>query len=573
MRNSLSNLLRHSIRTTFRVLMHGATWKDMPDAGKIRRRDEVEQFYLSRVTVDDLDWTTLRDDNVFEQGPLQGVSLAIFRLDFSRVVRLRLNAARIRCGWTVQQQEKWRLERTDAEENDDRAFGIDCPDQHRFLGWVAQEPAVEWGNNDVFEVISSRSEEQQHWGNDEHSAASTWWDSSQWSWRPAAAGRADAAWSWPEWCGTASTAQTSSERWAAGQPQSESDGPGHSSRRSPVAPPPGLEREEDILRYLDMLQDEHLGLPPAWRWESLRSRSVTAAPKYTPLLKQGRFTWDHLANHAEPHVRRTFGRNPVEYAKGKDEAPWRKWSWAEAQLQRGRVTCCDDVIGEVLSWMSLRPSLWDKFDYMVAHEALRPFGIDMWGLPGLWLQFTIKDRPQPHNTTLEATRRFGYHGTSMYCISRIFEQDTLVTGMAHLTINDKPLFGVYYHSAERAHLCQGTYMHYIGFGGGWYVAPLIVLDTVTQCTLSDGSPAPSVAPRSKKSQKQFITYENQHRLDGMFLHFIHASQVRRMPRDTGIAAEPGWVPELELCATETWEKVQERSQSLSYVPPGLLNFG
>jgi hypothetical protein len=138
---------------------------------------------------------------------------------------------------------------------------------------------------------------------------------------------------------------------------------------------------------------------------------------------------------------------------------------------------------------------------MVAHYDLAPFGIDMSGLPGLWLQFTIKDRPQPHNTELDATRRFGYHGTSMYCISRIFKQDTLVTGMAHLTIDSKELFGVYYHSAERAHLCQGTYMHYIGFGGGWYVAPLIVLDTVIQCTTSDGSLAPSVAPRSKQKSE------------------------------------------------------------------------
>ena len=139
MRNSLSNLLRHSIRTTFRVLMHGATWKDMPDAGKIRWRGAVEQFYLSRGTVEDLDWTTVRDDNIFTQGPLQGLSVAIFRLDFSRVARLRINAARIRCGWTSEQQAKWKRERTDAEKGDDYAFGFDNPDQHLFSGWVAEE--------------------------------------------------------------------------------------------------------------------------------------------------------------------------------------------------------------------------------------------------------------------------------------------------------------------------------------------------------------------------------------------------------------------------------------------------
>ena len=87
-------------------------------------RDEVVRFYLSRVTVEDLDWTTVGDDNIFTEGPVQGVSLAIFRLDFSRVARLRLNAARIRCGWTLQQQEKWKHERTQAEAEDDRAFGL-----------------------------------------------------------------------------------------------------------------------------------------------------------------------------------------------------------------------------------------------------------------------------------------------------------------------------------------------------------------------------------------------------------------------------------------------------------------
>ena len=62
MRNTLSNLLRHSIRTTFRVLkQQWSTWKDMPDAQKILWRESVEKFYLSRETVDDLDWTTVSD--------------------------------------------------------------------------------------------------------------------------------------------------------------------------------------------------------------------------------------------------------------------------------------------------------------------------------------------------------------------------------------------------------------------------------------------------------------------------------------------------------------------------------
>ena len=140
--------------------------------------------------------------------------------------------------------------------------------------------------------------------------------------------------------------------------------------------------------------------------------------------------------------------------------------------------------------------------------------------------------------------------------------------MAHLQINGADLYGVYYHSAERAHLCQGTYMHYIGFGGGWFVAPLVVVDAVIQCEWPDGTFRSSSASRSKKSMKQFITYEGQHQLVGVILHVVHASQLFHMPKACGIAAEPVWVPELELDPNESWEVIQERSSSMRYVPPG-----
>jgi hypothetical protein len=217
----------------------------------------------------------------------------------------------------------------------------------------------------------------------------------------------------------------------------------------------------------------------------------------------------------------------------------------------------------------MRPSLWDSFDRMHVRYNLEPFGMNMYGLPGLWLQFTMKDRPQPHVPMLDTTRRFGYHGTSMYCIASIFKQGYLSTGMASLLIDGKEVKGVYYHDATRAHLCQGTYMHYIGFGGGWYVAPLIVLDSIIQCVDSYGCNVKSVANRATKSQQQLITYPKQHQLCGMFLHFVHASQVRHMPKASWIAAEPGWVPVLELCPTETWEIFQERSRSMANVPPGI----
>ena len=163
------------------------------------------------------------------------------------------------------------------------------------------------------------------------SAASRWTQSSQGTWWSRAADSAGAAWSWHSWHGTATTAPPS-ERWNDGQPQSDpGDWSDYGRWPDPVTPPPGLEREQDLVRYLDLLTDEHLGLPPA-RSESLRGREVRPTDKYQPLVKQGRFAWDYMANKAEPHVRRAFGTDPVENAIGLTIEPWKKWSWELTQM-------------------------------------------------------------------------------------------------------------------------------------------------------------------------------------------------------------------------------------------------
>jgi hypothetical protein len=52
-------------------------------------------------------------------------------------------------------------------------------------------------------------------------------------------------------------------------------------------------------------------------------------------------------------------------------------------------------------------------------------------------------------------------------------------------------------------------MRYIGFGGSWCVAPLVVLDTMIQCHWPSRMPRKSVADRTDKSQKQYVTYTGQ----------------------------------------------------------------
>jgi hypothetical protein len=356
---------------------------------------------------------------------------------------------------------------------------------------------------------------------------------------------------------------------AAAEPEEEPKSKQRVWQSASETPPPGLSRNTDILAYLDSFEASHLRPYACAAEYPCHQEGIYGTHEFVPLRKQGRFCWDLLANKAEPHVRRGTGRDPVEELKGGEREVWKKWDWKLTKIKPGAEVSFEKVTRDVLSWMWWRPSLKDKFSSMRVLTNLEEFGITMdKQLPGWWLHFSVEGRPQPHKVTLPETQRFGYHGTSMYCISRIFHNDSLHTGMASLVLDGQSLYGIYYHSAERAHLCQQTYMHYVGFGGGWYVAPLVVLDTVCQCVDSAGNPMKSVARRAKKSQTQYVTYEGQHRLDGLLLHVVHAAQVFRMPAACALYAEPSWLPRLELCPQDSWEEIMDRSRDHKTVPAG-----
>jgi hypothetical protein len=110
-----------------RFLKHDMPWRTMTDDEKVRCKSEIVNFYMQRMHSEDLNWDWLEDD-VFTEGPLKGLTRALFYLDFCRVAHVRSIAVIIRCGWDQAERNKWRRERTPAEANDDSNGGFDQVD-------------------------------------------------------------------------------------------------------------------------------------------------------------------------------------------------------------------------------------------------------------------------------------------------------------------------------------------------------------------------------------------------------------------------------------------------------------
>ena len=563
LRNQSEIMARRALRRTFRFLHRAHHVRHLKPAQQTKWRQTIVSFYMSREHADDLPEDAI-DGNRLNCEPLCSLPLIAFHLDYMRLSRVRRQAVALRLKWSPADRAKWIEMRTDAEADDDARFGFDL------LHFHAQE--VEPGASCCGQPPGQPFEEEQgesptssrtHSDEDDVWTSSWWHEPSTWTADWAASSSWDSPSKGSQWEPTWSTTEPSCP--AAAPAATMSSEPRGGVHGGCAGPPTHVPNFLDIVVHLKALQDAHLlPMPREASWFA-EPRDLPSKPHFKPRQQTGRFVWDMLANKAEPHIRRQRGRGPVERVQGKKCDVYKKWGWAGLGLVPGQVQSFSYATDLVMSWMAHRPQLKDVFDSMRLVNLLEDFDINMWNLPGCWLYFPRKGRPQPKKDKLSSERRWGYHGTSMYCVSRIFLLDSLHTGMAKLTRGDAELRGIYYHSAERAHLCQGTYMHYICMGAGFFVAPLVVRDAALQSTLADGTPIRSVAHTKNKNTTQYITHENFHRLDGLLIHVIHASQALRMPADQLLAAEPSWQPGLELCHHDTWEEIIERSRELQNV--------
>ena len=97
--------------------------------------------------------------------------------------------------------------------------------------------------------------------------------------------------------------------------------------------------------------------------------------------------------------------------------------------------------------------------------------------------------------------------------------------MAVITSGSREYRGVHNHSLERVHLCQHYMLYSAVDRSGYYFAPLLELHYADP----DLQGRPNRVRRAKKSQLQFLTYDDACAVRGVWFHMVAAVEFRHLP--------------------------------------------
>ena len=130
-------------------------------------------------------------------------------------------------------------------------------------------------------------------------------------------------------------------------------------------------------------------------------------------------------------------------------------------------------------------------------------------------------------------------------------------GFAVISTAGKDKMGVYCHVLERAGLCVNYMMYSPLDESGYYIAPLFQIKYQTP----DPQGRSQVVPRSAKSMKQALTYEDTCYVTGMCWHIMHFSEMCIGDKSTWLYMDARFKTEFELDPDEPWESIAQRSRT------------
>ncbi len=513
---------------------------------------QISSHMTQSELVDHILWTyrdadEVVDEGVFYKGPLIGVPAALLKRTVITLKRYRLRHA-----------EHRRREFSDSQWSEYRSLAL----------W--------WQKDDDREVAALSEEDaalltQQH--HDDAESEDDWGD---WKWEDWTAWehRPSASWNWSadaaqEWTWSWDWSSTQGRAWWCADDESSSES-GDEVETSPRSRSPlprrRYPREDDEDGDLFNLTS-----PSAWLPDGEIARN------YRPAAGPGRFCWDVGSQKPRAHVNRSVGPyQPTSIQCGvPHQLDPKHWNYRPDEHTRDLrfdaaaegYTSYRHAQKFLLSWMSARNLLRE----IASIEAFSryPFRDAAMFEGGRWLYMQMKGAPHPLRHAPPPNRRWGFHGTSMYCVSRALQGKSLTTGMARLTIGGSDVKGVFYHIEESSRLCQQTYMLYSAFNKGPFIfGPLIVLAADTEPCV-DGVSKKSVAKR-KGGVDQHLTYAGCHEIVGVAFNIVHIAEVLALPKASWLNLEISWLPELELGGLHfTWDDILAESTAKKAVDPKL----
>jgi hypothetical protein len=513
-------------------------------------------------------------DPVLQQGPMQGLHRAAFATWYHKFLASTTRGAKKRAKLRGDRRfwECWLRARRAWEADADRRYGGDAEAQSRRTIEVNSTSESE-------ELIALWSDDDDEPESEAEPGAGV---SSGATWHGHATGSQD--W-WSQWHGSqdwSSHWRGGNETWSAGAAESSRQTtrqhePEHEQQASSSACPPAPPRAAEAASVTFKPQDwdsNWIAVPvfvDAWTRPLVMTRDseewqLAASMRFShPALvpgETGRFAWNDLQAKVLKHAYRTEGATAVEHIKGKNFRHWTSFCRRFAFNLGTPSDSMQTAVTGFLCWMTHRPRIDAQVESLrVVHTKLpihyrqgseqEPLDV------GLFLYVRLRGEPD-FDQCLGPKTEEGFHSTSMYCLHRLLVHRGLREGPGQLEVGGARTSAVYYHRSKFAHLCLGSYSHYLAlYGGPWFYAPVLRLE----CSLEHPALYREGWTRKPTSIRgQGLTYPGAHRIVGCFIHIIHAADMRfHITPDFHQICEGRWSPNLEIPVDLPWEELVQRS--------------
>jgi len=326
-----------------------------------------------------------------------------------------------------------------------------------------------------------------------------------------------------------------------------------------------------VLTPTEQAQIHDVKLSSAWcrtRRDIAKRMQPEEVEHLRPQPRRGSFSWNFASDKPAPHMRRASGKRfccALQGSNVRDDRSWGPWKQALGNII-GWVSPFSMWLESFMTWIQLRPAIAGAMKEIRAVTQETWHEVGMRGCSGyvigevkrgFWLRMTFDDTGVEPTEVYGGNAVRGWHGTSMYCISRVIKQMGLNNGFAQNTQGGSVAQGVFYMHAAQAHLCEG-YQHYVMLNDdGWLVGPLLEL-CVNEAACA-GTMKTSLKRGNRGSATQRIASSECVRLHSVFFHAIHVSEIATAEKAMWIIAEPGFHPLLELDPDEPWSDIVERS--------------
>ena len=286
-------------------------------------------------------------------------------------------------------------------------------------------------------------------------------------------------------------------------------------------------------------------------------------PSYLP----GSFPWNHAKGRPFRHTARCEGPWPPVVITGM--TPWSIVAWLRSR-QAPTKFCIGSAVtqrqnfNDLASFIRNRPSIARNLRLIQRvrsnHFRNHRFQMDRW-LPerrelGRWWKLLFNytestaSRPTGHDV--------GWHGTSLYAFNRICEKQNLECGWAENIEKGKPASGIFYMNGPEAHCCL-NYMSYNDVqGDGWLWGVLLQLDVDRKRFLEEKLPDQKAG--LKRGCRQQIVTPKYCRLNAVYIHQVHISEVLCSDRHLQWWCEPGFLPMFEVTTSGNWEFVAKLAE-------------